>query len=506
MRRSFQAGAIRLSSLLLLLALSLAGLGLLAAIRQVGVLIGFLLGMAVAASVVVDCQRRIYGRLKTLDDAIRRIDGGDLEARAETRPKPHDEVDALMEAFNQMAQRLELLLTDAEKEVGERRRAEIQLSHSQEILEQKNWELLRLTAIMESTSDLVAMVDPTLHLLYLNPAGRRLLGLVDEDPVGRRLRSPQPPWAAKLLRNVAFPAAMRDGVWVGETAILQRTPEGKREVSVSQLIVAHRAPHGELEYFSTVVRDITEIKEAERAQRELNAQLAAQINELESFAYTVSHDIKAPLFTITGFLGYLEEDLAAGESDQVREDVQVIRTAANQMHQLLEGILELSRVGRRENRPQEIDLDELVGEAIERVQGRIAERGVAIEVVESLGKVRGDYQRLVTVWQNLIDNAVKYMGENPDPRIEVGVRTGDASRERVFYVRDNGIGIEPELRERIFGLFHQLDREAEGTGIGLALARRIVEYHDGRIWAESQGLGHGTTFCLTLGSRSPQSE
>jgi PAS domain S-box-containing protein len=401
-----------------------------------------------------------------------------------------------------MAERLELLLSDAEREVGERRRAEIQLCRSQEILAEKNCELLRLTAVMESTSDLVAMVDPTLHLLYMNPAGRRLLGLVGENPVGRRLYSPQPRWAMKVLRDEALPAVLRDGVWVGETAILQRTPEGEREVPVSQLLVAHKAPRGELEYFSTVVRDITETKESERAHRDLNAQLAAQLDELESFAYTVSHDIKAPLFTITGFLGYLEEDIAASASDQIREDIAVIRAAAEQMHQLLEGILEFSRVGRMDNRPREIDLGELVAEALERLQGRITGRGVTVEVADSLGKVHGDYQRLATVWQNLIDNAVKYMGERADPHVEVGVRTqtaGGAASERVFFVRDNGIGVEPELGEKIFGLFHQLDREVEGTGIGLALARRIVEHHDGRIWVESEGLGRGSTFCLTLG-------
>lgn len=488
------------SSLLGVLALFLAVLGLVAGFLELALWSGFLLGAAVSAAAAFWIRRRVLARLKTLHDAIRRIDGGDLKARAAPQGGPHDEVGAVLVAFNRMAERVELLLTDAEKEVGERRRAEIQLFRSQEALEQKNQDLLRLTAILESTSDLVAMVDPTLHLLYLNPAGRRLLGLVDEDPVGRRLRVPQPRWAVKLLRE-AFPAAIRDGVWVGETAILQGTPEGWREVPVSQLILAHKAPHGELEHFSTVVRDITEAKEAERAQRELNAQLAEQINELESFAYTVSHDIKAPLFTITGNLGYLEEDLAEGAADQVREDVAVIRTATEQMQQLLEGILEFSRVGRMDREPREVDVDELVREAIDRVQGRLAERGVSLQVAEGFGRVHGDYQRLVTVWQNLIDNAVKYMGEVSDPRVEIGVRrTGAApSGGRVFYVRDNGLGIPPELLEKVFGLFHQLDREAEGTGIGLALARRIVEHHGGRIWAESEGPGRGSTFCMTLG-------
>ncbi|NQU20134.1 MAG: GHKL domain-containing protein, partial [Candidatus Nealsonbacteria bacterium] len=112
--------------------------------------------------------------------------------------------------------------------------------------------------------------------------------------------------------------------------------------------------------------------------------------------------------------------------------------------------------------------------------------------------VFADRRRLLEVLQNLIDNAVKYMGDQPRPRIEIGSRRD--GNETVCYVRDNGIGIDPRYGERIFGLFDQLDQSIDGTGIGLALARRIIEIHGGRIWVESDGLGHGSTFCFTVNS------
>ena len=141
-------------------------------------------------------------------------------------------------------------------------------------------------------------------------------------------------------------------------------------------------------------------------------------------------------------------------------------------------------------------LTDLAHEAATLVDGAIKERGVAVAIDQAMPTVSADRLRLLEVYQNLIDNAVKFMGPQPDPRIEVGVRS-DAG-ELVCYVRDNGIGIASLYHEKIFGLFDQLSPDGEGTGIGLALVRRIVEVHGGRIWVESAGEGAGSTFCFTL--------
>jgi signal transduction histidine kinase len=241
--------------------------------------------------------------------------------------------------------------------------------------------------------------------------------------------------------------------------------------------------------------DLRAHEEALRAER---ADLAAKNAELERFTYTVSHDLKSPLVTIRGFAGLAGTDLAAGNSARVRQDLGRIVAAADKMHRLLDDLLELSRVGRVVNPPEDVPLAELAQEAVELVRGRIESRGVAVDIAPDLPVVRADRRRLLEVLQNLLENAVKFAGEQPGPRVEIAARQdGD---ETVFFVRDNGRGIEPRFLERVFELFEKLDPGADGTGVGLALVRRIVEAHGGRVWAESDGPGRGATFCFTLPS------
>ncbi len=170
------------------------------------------------------------------------------------------------------------------------------------------------------------------------------------------------------------------------------------------------------------------------------------------------------------------------------------------MHKLLGDLLELSRVGRMSNPSDSISFDDLIREALEIVHGRLDARGVTIHSQPNLPLVYGDQPRLVEVLQNLLDNAAKFMGDQPNPVIEIGVN-GEKDGMPVFFVKDNGIGISPEYHEQIFGLFNRLDAQAEGTGVGLALVKRIIEIHGGRIWVESEE-GVGSTFYFTLHKNS----
>lgn len=245
----------------------------------------------------------------------------------------------------------------------------------------------------------------------------------------------------------------------------------------------------------TVV-DITDRKKLDLERERLLGELGAKNAELERFVYTVSHDLKSPLVTIVGFLGYLEDDFKTGNEQALQKDMERIYRAAFKMQDLLQDLLDLSRVGRMMNEPQVIPFDVLLNEALELTEGRLRERGVEIRIQPDFPHVHGDPQRLLEVVQNLIDNAAKYMGDQPAPCIEIG-STGYENGDPIFYVRDNGIGIDPEHHERIFGLFNKLDPNVEGTGIGLALVKRIVEFHGGRIWVESAE-GQGATFWFTL--------
>ena len=231
-------------------------------------------------------------------------------------------------------------------------------------------------------------------------------------------------------------------------------------------------------------------------RQKLIGELENKNNELERFTYTVSHDLKSPLVTISGFLGYLEQDAASGRMDRLKIDLLRIQEAVHKMQTLLSDLLELSRIGRMVNAPQSIPFEELINEAREIVHGQLEANAVTLLTHPNLPAVYGDRPRLMEILQNLIENAAKYMGGQPDPRIEIG-QQGEENGLSIFFVRDNGIGIAPEHHDRIFGLFEKLDSKSEGTGVGLALVKRIVEIHGGRIWVESTP-GLGSTFYFTL--------
>jgi PAS domain S-box-containing protein len=219
--------------------------------------------------------------------------------------------------------------------------------------------------------------------------------------------------------------------------------------------------------------------------------------ELERFTYTVSHDLKSPLVTITGFLGYLEKDALAGDTEKIGNNIRRITQAAIRMQALLNDILELSRIGRVMNAPENVPFEEIVSESLEQVRGLLDATNVVVDVQDNLPIIHGDKVRLVEVMQNLVDNAAKFSKGRPQPRIEIGARGTAENNFAVLFVRDNGSGIPPQFHEKIFGLFDKLEPTAEGTGIGLALVKRIIEVHGGRIWVESES-DKGATFYFTL--------
>lgn len=236
-------------------------------------------------------------------------------------------------------------------------------------------------------------------------------------------------------------------------------------------------------------------KELETRKSFIN-ELEAKNTELERFTYTVSHDLKSPLVTITGFLGYLDRAARSGKMDTFERDMHRIHQAVGKMQTLLNDLLELSRIGRLVNNPVEIPFGDLVRETIALLDGPIKASSVKIKFVDEGLRVHGDRVRLLEVMQNLLENAIKFMGKQSAPLIQIGaIRNEEANP--VFFVRDNGIGIEPQYQDRIFGLFNKLDAATEGTGIGLTLVKRIIEVHNGKIWLESTP-GRGTTFYFTL--------
>ena len=327
--------------------------------------------------------------------------------------------------------------------------------------------------------------------LEINPAFEKLTGVPVEVLLGKTLKEIMPD---------------TEEYWIEKFGHVASTGEPLAYTNFSRELDRHYDTYAfcpELGSFAVVFNDATEKIKAQEEVQKLNEELKRRVRELEArnaeltqFTYTVSHDLKSPLVTINGYLGYLEQDAFSGNLERLRQDIQRIQEATRKMHQLLTELLELSRVGRLMNTPQAVQFDDLIREALDLVNGQLEPRGITVHTQPNLPIVRGDRQRLIEVLQNLLDNAAKYMGDQLNPRIEIG-QDGTEMDKPIFFVKDNGIGIEPEFHEQIFGLFNKLDSRSEGTGIGLALVKRIVEVHGGRIWVESE-LGQGATFYFTL--------
>jgi PAS domain S-box-containing protein len=249
--------------------------------------------------------------------------------------------------------------------------------------------------------------------------------------------------------------------------------------------------------------DVTEQRRSAERIQWLNADLATRAvqleaanGELESFSYSVSHDLRAPLRHIDGFASLLTKRSSEVLDPEGRRYVATISKSAKQMGALIDDLLAFSRIGRVSLCIDTVRHEPLVAEVI--ANGRYESRGIAWQVSQ-LPETQGDTAMLRQVWANLIENAVKYSSKVPAPRIEIASREEPGRGETVFFVRDNGVGFDMAYADKLFGVFQRLHStsEFEGTGIGLANVRRIVSRHGGRTWAEAR-IGEGATFYFSL--------
>jgi PAS domain S-box-containing protein len=238
-------------------------------------------------------------------------------------------------------------------------------------------------------------------------------------------------------------------------------------------------------------------------RKNLIVELEKRNAELERITYVLSHELKSPLVTMRGFLDHLEKDVAIGNMIQFKSDLLRITHATDKMNRMIFELIDLARIGHTMNSMEKVVFGSLVREVIQQMEGEILEHKIRINVQEDLPIIHGNRQRLLEMVQILLDNATKFKGDQSDPMIAIGTQ-GDEDGKPIFFVRDNGMGIAPEYHERIFRLFERLDANSEGTGVGLALVKRIIEVHGGRIWVESE-LGKGSTFYFTL-PKSPESK
>jgi PAS domain S-box-containing protein len=358
----------------------------------------------------------------------------------------------------------------------------------------------RLMAILNTVVDAIITINEQGLIQSFNRAAVRIFGYTVEEVLGRNVNMLMPePYHSehdRYLHNY-LTTGIRKIIGIGREVVGKR----KDGTTFPMELAVSEAWVGERHIFTGIIRDISERRQAEQERERLIGELETKAAEMERFTYTVSHDLKSPLITIRGFLGLLAKDTAAGDTQRMSEDITHIQGAVRRMQMLLDELLSLSRIGRLINPPQDIAMSELAREAVQQVGGQIAERGVQVTIAPDLPTIIGDHPRLLEVLQNLIDNAVKFMGDQPNPQVEIGFR--QEAGETIFFVRDNGSGIDPRYQQKIFGLFERLSADTEGTGIGLALVKRIIEVHGGRIWVES-ALGQGATFLFTLPPKDHQ--
>ncbi|MCQ9206429.1 MAG: ATP-binding protein [Omnitrophica bacterium] len=261
---------------------------------------------------------------------------------------------------------------------------------------------------------------------------------------------------------------------------------------------------GELAHsFNQMTDSLVEAKshvEAQKSQLEEQKKMLEKVNkELDSFVYTASHDLRAPLRAISSFSGFLEEDSKNKLNKEGREHLGEIQKGVDRMDALIRDLLLLSRITRIKNPYEDVDIKSLIDSVVERIKFDIKKSNVDLKIQENLPRIRCDRIKMGEVFVNLITNAIKFSSKNNKarPKVEIGYRDEGDSYE--FYVRDNGIGIAPQFHKDVFTIFRRLQtaQDYDGTGAGLAIVKRIIDDHEGRIWIESES-GKGATFRFTI--------
>jgi PAS domain S-box-containing protein len=333
-------------------------------------------------------------------------------------------------------------------------------------------------------------------ITHVNRAFLRMWGYAaNEEAIGKSVGSffADPADAAPVLEALAAHDA-----WEGR--FLARRTDGSTFVSLGYATSLRNAA-GELTGYQSTNLDVTPLAEAERQLEALNENLARSNRELEQFAYVASHDLQEPLRMVSSFTQLLAQRYEDKLDQDAREFIGYAVDGANRMQRLIQDLLLYSRIATRGRPPEPIDAHDALGEAVSNLQVAIQET-LALVTNDELPTVQGDHTQIVQLFQNLVGNAIKFHKPGEAPRVHVtAARNAKQPGCWIFRIADNGIGIDPRHFERLFVIFQRLHgkREYPGTGIGLALCKRIVERHGGKIWLESEA-GVGTTFFFTLPS------
>lgn len=379
-----------------------------------------------------------------------------------------------------------------------------------DITERKRTEntLIRLAGIVEFSDDAIIGKDLDSIITSWNRGAEKIFGYSAGEIVGSSITRLIP--ASHLEEERQILKRVKSGESVEYFDTLRQSKDG-RLIEVSLTVSPIRDSAGQVIGVSKVARDITQRKAAENKIIQLNVELEQRVlertkqllsanEELEAFSYSVSHDLRAPLRHVMGFVQLLEKDARAVLSEKSLRYLETISQSAKRMGNLIDDLLTFSRVGKAELQKTEIDLQEVIqdvlGDFEEETRGRKIVWGIS-----KLPRVYADRALLRMVLVNLISNAIKFTGGRAEAQIDVDCVPG-GGMETVIRVRDNGAGFDPRYTEKLFGVFQRLHKrdEFEGTGIGLANVQRVIHRHDGRTWAEGSP-GQGAAFYFSIPSR-----
>lgn len=314
------------------------------------------------------------------------------------------------------------------------------------------------------------------------------------------------------------PELVRTVTWAGRNEKLRRQPDGSLFLSPRQSFESWKETvEGTAAPWTTVEREaaadirrylvemrlraFNALQEHAASLSQLNTELGRSNEELDAFAYVASHDLKEPLRGIHNYALFLLEDYGEQLDEEGTSKLQTLVRLSHRMEGLIEALFQLSKAGRQELRVQEVDLNQIVEEILDTLHARLTETNTTVRVPRPLPTLRADWVRVREVFQNLITNAMRY-SDSPEKLVEIGEAPANPARPDcyVFYVRDNGIGIDPKHHASIFKIFkrlHAQEKYGGGTGAGLTIARRMIEKHGGELWVESE-LGQGATFYFSI--------